>query len=63
MGYVLKGNIFGDASAGLGVIHRRGLGKTRHIDTSCLWAQQIAGQRRLVLSNVLGKEKPSGFVH
>ena len=59
MGYVLKGCILGDASAALGIIHRRGLGKTRHIDTSYLWVQQVAAQRRLAYSKVLGKDNPA----
>ena len=34
MVYKIRGEIWGDASAALGIIHRNGLGKTRHIDTS-----------------------------
>ena len=39
LGYNVKGEIWSDASAALGIIHRTGLGKTRHIDTSLLWIQ------------------------
>ena len=59
MGYKLKGQILGDASAALGIIHRKGLGKIRHIDTSYLWIQEIAAQRRLAFTKVLGKENPA----
>ena len=59
MGYTLKGQILGDASAALGIIHRRGLGKTRHIDTRYLWAQEVAAQRRLLFTQVLGKDNPA----
>ena len=38
-GYEIKGEILGDASAALGIIHRKGLGRTRHIDTGLLWIQ------------------------
>ena len=37
LGYEVKGEIWGDASAALGIINRKGLGKTRHIDTSLVW--------------------------
>lgn len=59
LGYNLKRQILGDASAALGMIHRRGLGKTRHIDTSYLWVQEVAAQRRFLFSKVLGKENPA----
>ena len=32
-GYEVKGEVLGDASVALGVINRRGLGRTSHIDT------------------------------
>ena len=54
MGYRLKGQILGDANAALGIIHRKGLGKTRHIDTSCLWVQQIAAKQKLNYATILG---------
>ena len=47
LGYTVKGEIWGDASAALGVINRRGLGKTRHIETGLLWIQQTAAEQRL----------------
>ena len=46
-GYLLKGEVYGDASAALGIIHRKGLGRTRHIDTGLLWIQQTAAEKRL----------------
>lgn len=59
MGYQLRGQVLGYASAALGIIHRKGLGKTRHIDTSYLWIQEVAARRRLLFSKVLGKENPA----
>ena len=44
-GWHLSGEIWGDASAALGIINRRGLGKTRHIDTGLLWIQQTEPRR------------------
>ena len=52
----LLGEVHGDASAALGIIHRKGLGKTRHIQTGLLWIQQIAAEQRLKFEKVLGKE-------
>ena len=56
---MLSGNIYGDASVAFGIIHRTGLGKTRHINTSYLWIQEVAAQRRLAFAKVLGKENPA----
>ena len=58
-GYTLHGRVWGDASAALGAIHRKGLGTTRHIDTSYLWIQQVAAQCRFDFAKVLGKEGPA----
>ena len=43
----------------MGVINGTGLGKTRHIDTSLLWIQQTAAERRLAFAKVLGKNNPA----
>ena len=59
LGYNANGEIWGDASAALGVINRKGLGKTKHIDTSFLWIQQTAADQRLKYLKVLGKENPA----
>ena len=48
------GKIWADASAALGIIHRRGLGKVRHIDTHCLWVQETAARKKLMYKKVLG---------
>ena len=37
--------LYADASAALGIIHRQGLGKLRHIDTNSLWLQLAARQK------------------
>ena len=59
LGYNLSGEVWGDASAALGIINRRGLGKTRHIDTGLLWIQQTAAEQRLRYHKVLGKDNPA----
>ena len=59
LGYIVKGEVWGDASAALGIINRKGLGKTRHIDTGLLWIQQTAADQRLKYAQVLGEENPA----
>ena len=54
--------MLGDASAALGIIHRRGLGRTRHIDTGLLWIQQTAAEKRLAYSKVLGTVNPADLM-
>ena len=59
LGYHIMGQIWSDASAALGIIHRKGLGKTRHIDTGLLWIQQTAAEQRLKFAKILGKHNPA----
>ena len=54
LGCHVKGRVLGDASAALGIIHRKGLGRTRHIDTGLLWIQQTAAEKRLEYSKIFG---------
>ena len=51
--------VWSDASAALDIIHKTGLGKTRHIDTRLLWIQQTAAEQRLKFQKVLGKHNPA----
>ena len=41
-----------DASAGIFIASRRGLGKVKHIDTCHLWVQKIVDQGRIRLRKV-----------
>ena len=56
---VYYGQMFSDASAALGIIQRRGLGKLRHIDTSFLWIQEVNAQRAVLFDKVAGAENPA----
>ena len=58
-GWQVAGEVWGDASAALGIINRRGLGKTRHIDTGLLWVQQTAAEKKLNFHKILGKNNPA----
>ena len=59
LGIRLEGKVWGDASAALGIVHRKGLGRTRHIDVSYLWVQQVAAERRLEFGKALGRDNPA----
>ena len=43
-----------DASAALGIVRRRGLGKVRHIEVSQLWLQQKVADGRVKVIKVPG---------
>ena len=52
----LQGNILGDASAALGMIKRRCIGKTRHIDASFLRVQEKSATKEIDYGKIAGKE-------
>eukprot|EP00439_Symbiodinium_sp_Y106_P084392 s1430_g25.t1 len=51
-GVKLSVNIAMDASAGISIGSRRGLGQVKHIDTCYLWVQEIVDQGRIRLKKV-----------
>ena len=53
-GVKAKGEVWGDAQAAVGIINRKGLGKSRHIQTGLLWVQQVAAEQRLKYGKVSG---------
>lgn len=53
----LDGEVWGDASIAIGTIKRRGLCKTRYIDTGLLWIQGVAVQKRLKLCKLFGRDR------
>ena len=66
-GVKLTARIFMDASAGIGIGSRRGLGRVKHIDTVFLWCQQMVTDGRVkvtkkstteMLADVLTKHVP-----
>ena len=59
LGIQLEGEVWGDASAALGIIKRGGLRRTQQIDTGLLWIQEVAAQKRLKFGKVLGRDNPA----
>ena len=51
-----------DASAALGTISRRGLGKVRHLDANHLWTQEVAAKKSAKFEDVSGKSNPADMM-
>ena len=45
-----------DANATIGTLHRRGLGKQRHVEVEELWLQQEISKKKIAVSKVRGTE-------
>ena len=56
---IVKGCVLCDASAALGIVRRKGVGKTRHIDTGLLWIQEKNESKELRFDKVLGEANPA----
>ena len=48
-----------DSAAARGILKREGLGKLKHIDVRCLWAQQVVKSGRAFLATVAGDDNPA----
>ena len=48
-----------DASAAIGIIQRKGLGKVRHIEVKDLWLQDEVRERRIVIEKIPGVGNPA----
>ena len=59
LGWRMNGEVWGDANAAMGIMNRKGLGKTRHIETGLVWVQQVAAEKRLKYQKVLGTNNPA----
>ena len=51
-----RGHVFSDSSAAFGLVKRKGLGRTRHVQTAYLWVQDAAESKALEYGKVLGTE-------
>jgi hypothetical protein len=45
-----------DAKATIGMVHRLGLGKLRHVEVGNLWIQNAVKEKRIQVDKVLGSE-------
>ena len=49
-------------TATIGIVHRNGLGKTKHIETQHLWIQECVGDKSIAVRKVVTKENPAYIV-
>ena len=49
-------SVFTDASAALGMVRRRGLGRVRHLDVTDLWVQEQVRNKEIDVPKVAGAE-------
>ena len=62
LGLECSGVIYADASAALGIVMRRGIGKVRHIRTQSLWLQEAHATKRLGFEKIDGSRNPSDLM-
>ena len=62
LGMVICAAVYADASAALGIIKRRGIGKLRHIRTQSLWLQEAHATKRLHFEKIDGLCNPSDLL-
>ena len=56
------GVVYADSSAALAIAKRKGAGKLRHINISCLWIQERLEEKQLELRKVLGTNNPADMM-
>ena len=61
-GLELNLHIYTDASAAMGIVHRQGVGKLRHIRVQYLWVQQKLQEGELSVKKVLGQDNPADLM-
>ena len=62
MGLEYTASIYADASAALGIVQRRGVGKVRHIRTQSLWLQEAHATKRLGFEKIDGSRNPADLM-
>ena len=62
LGIQVKVSIYADASAALGIVQRRGIGRVRHVKTQSLWLQEAHAQRRIAFEKVDGSRNPADLL-
>ena len=48
-----------DSTAAIGIVHRKGLGKTRHIEVQYLWVQDNVNRKMMKVMKIGTKENPA----
>ena len=63
LGYEMPLRVWTDSSAAMGVCHRQGLGKLRHINTQSLWVRATVRSGLIELRKVKRRGQPSRAFH
>ena len=58
----LSVHLYSDASAAIGMVNRKGLGRVRHVEVGELRIQDIVKQKRMTISKVAGEENPADIL-
>ena len=61
-GMKLGAHLQSDSSAALGILHRKGLGRTRHINVQYLWLQEATDDPNFSLGKISTKDNPSDIL-
>ena len=61
-GQDFKAKVWVDSSAAIGVVHRKGCGKLRHVRVGMLRIQETAESGDLVVAKVLGTDNPADLM-
>ena len=61
-GFQVGATVCTDASAAIGMVHRHGLGKVRHIDVQHLWLQKDVSKRKLCVVKVGADANPADLM-
>ena len=56
------GDVFVDSSAAIGVVHRKGNGKLRHVRVGLLWIQEKQEEGELDVKKILGDDNPADLL-
>ena len=61
-GMPLKGVVYADSSAALGVVSRKGSGRLRHVKVGSLWVQEKKNSGEILYKKVDGKHNPGDLM-
>jgi hypothetical protein len=62
LGVELQPEVHADSSAAIGICHRCGIGKVRHLAVAQLWVQDLVRSKACRLYKVLGTENPADLM-
>jgi len=62
-GMTMGGSVWADASAALGIVNRKGLGKVRHLDTSVFWGSRSGAEKNIGVRESEGRAQHRRPLH